>query len=84
MLRVFTDVSAEHDLKFAQLAGAVCFATSLAAVSLFNRAQHARDCIRPFLLGFAGISTCCVGWMTNFVAMPAHEPIVPIASVVNL
>ncbi|WGD52609.1 EAL domain-containing protein [Bradyrhizobium sp. CB1650] len=74
MFRVFTCVTAEHDWRLVMLAGLVCFAASIVAVSIFHRAiaSHART--RLIWIAIAGAAIGYGIWATHFVAMLAYAP----------
>ena len=60
------------------LAGAVCFAASLAAVCLFGRARSTAKHVRAGWIAAAGAAAGCGIWATHFIAMLAYEPGVPV------
>ena len=78
MFRVFTCLATEHDHWLVVLAGAVCFAASLAAVCLFGRALATARHIRAGWIAGAGMAAGCGIWATHFIAMLAYEPGVPV------
>jgi diguanylate cyclase (GGDEF)-like protein/PAS domain S-box-containing protein len=79
MLRVLTCLGGEHDLRLVALAGIICFLASVTAISLFHRAQAARDGTRAAWILTAGMVTGCGIWATHFIAMLAYTPGVPVA-----
>ena len=60
------------------LAGAVCFAASLAAVCLFGRARSTASMSAPAGSRAPGAAAGCGIWATHFIAMLAYEPGVPV------
>ena len=78
MFRVLTCLATEHDHRLVLLAGAVCFAASLAAVCLFGRALSTARYIRAGWIAGAGAAAGCGIWATHFIAMLAYEPGVPV------
>jgi diguanylate cyclase (GGDEF)-like protein len=74
MFRVLNCLETQHDGRLVFLAGCVCFLTSLAAVSLFQRAGVVEGKGRLIWLGIAGTVTGCGVWATHFVAMLAYAP----------
>src|SRR5687768_316475 len=84
MFRVFNCLFTEHDLRLVVIAGAVCFLSSLTAVSLFHRARATAGKTRINWIMGAGAATGCGIWATHFVAMLAYDPGVNIAYNVGL
>lgn len=74
MFRVFTCLTAEHDWRLVMLAGLVCFAASIVAVSIFHRANASRAWTRLIWIAIAGAAIGYGIWATHFVAMLAYEP----------
>ncbi|MGY4283204.1 diguanylate cyclase (GGDEF)-like protein [Bradyrhizobium sp. LM2.7] len=74
MFRVFTCLTAEHDWRLVVLAGLVCFAASIVAISIFHRAIASRAWTRLTWIAIAGASIGYGIWATHFVAMLAYEP----------
>jgi diguanylate cyclase (GGDEF)-like protein len=74
MFRVFSCLTAEHDLRLVGLAGIVCFLASLAAINLFHRAAATRGRSRAIWLATAGAASGCGIWATHFIAMLAYDP----------
>jgi diguanylate cyclase (GGDEF)-like protein len=74
MFRVFTCLTAEHDWRLVMLAGLVCFAASIVAVSIFHRAIASRAWTRLMWIAIAGAAIGYGIWATHFVAMLAYEP----------
>ncbi|MEH2475741.1 diguanylate cyclase (GGDEF)-like protein [Nitrobacteraceae bacterium AZCC 2161] len=74
MLRVWNCLETLHDWRLVLLAAAVCLLTSLAAVSLFQRARVDEDRRRVVWLIIAGVVTGCGVWATHFIAMLAYTP----------
>lgn len=84
MFRVLSCLTVEHDWRLVILAGVVCFLGSLAAISLFRRAEATSGSARVAWLGLAGAATGCGIWATHFIAMLAYEPGVPVAYGIGL
>ena len=78
MFRVFTCLATEHDHRLVLLAGAVCFAASLAAVYLFGRARSTAGHVRAGWIAGAGAAAGGGIWATHFIGMLAYEPGVPV------
>ncbi|WP_426410558.1 EAL domain-containing protein [Bradyrhizobium ganzhouense] len=74
MFRVFTCLTAEHDWRLVLLAGLICFAASIVAVSIFHRAIASRAKRRLIWIAIAGAAIGYGIWATHFVAMLAYEP----------
>jgi len=74
MFRVFSCLTAEHDLRLVGLAGLVCFLASLAAINLFHRAVATRGRARALWLATAGAASGCGIWATHFIAVLAYDP----------
>jgi NO-binding membrane sensor protein with MHYT domain len=74
MYRVFSCLTAEHDLRLVIFAGALCFLASLTAINLFNRARAAHGRSRTIWILTAGVAAGCGIWATHFIAMLAYEP----------
>jgi diguanylate cyclase (GGDEF)-like protein/PAS domain S-box-containing protein len=74
MLKVFTCLTVEHDLRLVVLAGAVCFLASAVAISLFHRAQATIGRERLVWLSLDGAAAGYGIWATHFIAMLAYEP----------
>ncbi|MBB4363347.1 diguanylate cyclase (GGDEF)-like protein [Bradyrhizobium sp. CIR18] len=77
MFRVFSCLAVEHDWRLVVLAGLVCFAASIVAVSIFHRAIATRARRRWIWITIAGAAIGYGIWATHFVAMLAYEPGVP-------
>jgi diguanylate cyclase (GGDEF)-like protein/PAS domain S-box-containing protein len=74
MYQVLTCLSTEHDWRLVVLAGAVCFLSSVVAVSLFDRARAAQGRSRfVWILLDAAVSGCGI-WATHFIAILAYDP----------
>jgi diguanylate cyclase (GGDEF)-like protein len=77
MLRVVSCLTAQHDWQLVLLAAAVCFLTSLAAISLFHRACATAGRGRVLWLVTTGVATGYGIWATHFIAMLAYTPGLP-------
>ncbi|RXH00839.1 EAL domain-containing protein [Bradyrhizobium vignae] len=74
MFRVFSCLTAEHDLRLVVLAGLVCFVASIVAANIFHRAIATRARTRWIWIAIAGAAIGYGIWATHFVAMLAYEP----------
>jgi diguanylate cyclase len=78
MLRVYSCLTDQHDLRLVFLAGLICIAACLISMNLFVRANDAaRGRPLPWLFVAATIFSAGV-WATNFIAELAFEPGFPI------
>jgi len=84
MFRVFNCLTTEHDWRLVLIAAVVCFAASLAAISLFGRARATAGRARAGWIIAAGAATGCGIWATHFIAMLAYDPGVSIAYDIGL
>jgi methyl-accepting chemotaxis protein len=84
MYRVFTCLITEHDWRLVLVAGAICFFTSLVAMSLFHRAQASAGGTRAAWIVTAGVATGSGIWATHFIAMLAYDPGIGIAYNIGL
>jgi diguanylate cyclase (GGDEF)-like protein/PAS domain S-box-containing protein len=77
MLRVFSCINEEHDLRLVVIAGVICLLSAFTALALFSRAladerrRHRWVCATAFVSG-TGI------WATHFIAMLGFRPGFPI------
>ena len=79
MLRVYSCLTEQHDLRLVFLAGLICIAACLISMNLFVHANGAeRDRPLSWLLGAATVFGAGV-WATHFIAELAYEPGVPIS-----
>src|SRR5436305_15050060 len=76
MFRVFSCLTAEHDLRLVGLAGLVCFLASLAAINLLHRAAAMRGRARVLWLATAGAASGCGIWATHFIAVLGYDPVI--------
>ena len=79
MLRVFTCLATEHDLRLVVIAGLVCFLASFTAINLFGRARVLPGRAQMLWIIAAGAATGCGIWATHFIAMLAYDPGISIA-----
>ena len=77
MLRVYTCIVHEHDLRFVAVAGLVCLLAAFTAFSIFERARFSES-RRLAWLALAGFVSGTGIWSTHFVAMLAFQPDLPI------
>ena len=79
MLRVYTCLTEQHDLRLVTLAGLICIAACLISVNLFVRANDVeRDRPLPWLFVAATVFGAGV-WATHFISELAYEPGFPIS-----
>jgi NO-binding membrane sensor protein with MHYT domain len=74
MFRVLNCLASEHDWRLVLLAGAVCFAASLVAISIFHRAVASQARTRLIWIVIAGGAIGYGIWATHFIAMLAYDP----------
>jgi diguanylate cyclase len=74
MMKIYTCIATEHDLRLVVLAALVCALASFAAMGLLNHSRHAPRAMRPVWLVVAAIATGCGIWATHFIAMLAYSP----------
>jgi diguanylate cyclase (GGDEF)-like protein/PAS domain S-box-containing protein len=77
LLRVYTCIVHEHDLRFVAVAGLVCLLAAFTAFSIFERARFSES-RRLAWLALAGFVSGTGIWSTHFVAMLAFQPELPI------
>ena len=77
MLRVYTCVVQEHDLRLVVVAGVICLFSSLIAFSAFDQALRDRP-RRTLWTGLAAVVAGLGIWATHFVAMLAYQPQIPV------
>jgi NO-binding membrane sensor protein with MHYT domain len=77
MLRVYTCIAQQHDLRLVVVAGVICLLSSCIAFAAFDQARS--DGGRKLL--WTGLAAVVAGlgiWSTHFVAMLAYQPDLPI------
>jgi diguanylate cyclase (GGDEF)-like protein/PAS domain S-box-containing protein len=77
MLRVYTCITNEHDLRLVVLAGGICLLAALTSFAIFERARLAEHA-RLAWLALAGFVTGTGVWATHFVAMLGFRPDMPV------
>jgi diguanylate cyclase (GGDEF)-like protein/PAS domain S-box-containing protein len=77
LLRVYTCIVHEHDLRFVVVAGLICGLAAFTAFSIFERARFSEN-RRLAWLALAGFVSGTGIWSTHFVAMLAYQPDLPI------
>jgi diguanylate cyclase len=77
MLRLYTCIVHEHDLRFVLLAGLICLLAAFTSFSIFERARFSES-RRLAWLALAGFVSGTGIWSTHFVAMLAYQPDLPI------
>jgi signal transduction histidine kinase len=76
MLRVYSSLTAEHDIRLVIVAGIICFLACLTALSLFARAREADrvSLVRTAIWVIAAAAVAGSGvWATNFVSMLGYK-----------
>jgi diguanylate cyclase (GGDEF)-like protein/PAS domain S-box-containing protein len=73
MFTVFTCIAYMHDLRLVVLAGCLCFLSSLAALTLLQRARSTVKVARLIWLLMGGAAGGFGIWATHFVAMLAYD-----------
>jgi NO-binding membrane sensor protein with MHYT domain len=77
MLKIYSCITAAHDLKLVVLAAIICVLASLAAINLLHHARRSQGHLRNAWLAVSAISTGFGIWATHFVAMLAFTPGIP-------
>jgi diguanylate cyclase (GGDEF)-like protein/PAS domain S-box-containing protein len=77
MLRVYSCIVGEHDLRFVVVAGLICLLAAFASFSIFEQARL-NGKRRLAWLALAGFVSGTGIWSTHFVAMLAYQPDLPI------
>ena len=77
MLRVYTCIAHDHDLRFVVVAGLICLLAAFTSFSTFERARFSEN-RRLAWLALAGFVSGTGIWSTHFVAMLAYQPDLPI------
>jgi diguanylate cyclase (GGDEF)-like protein/PAS domain S-box-containing protein len=77
VLRVYTCIVHEHDLRFVLVAGLICLLAAFTSFSIFERARFSES-RRLVWLALAGFVAGTGIWSTHFVAMLAFQPDLPI------
>jgi diguanylate cyclase (GGDEF)-like protein len=77
MLRVYSCITQEHDLRLIVVAALICLLAAFTSFSAFEQAR--RDSSRRSLwVPLAGLSAGLGIWATHFVAMLAYQPGLPV------
>jgi diguanylate cyclase len=76
ILKLYTCIAAEHDLRLVFLAVLLCGLASVTAVTLLHHLRKSSGYLRNAWLGVAAITTGFGIWATHFVAMLAFSPTV--------
>lgn len=77
MLKVYTCIATEHDLRLVALAAFVCALACFAAVNLLHHVRRSEFAMQRFWLAVAAVATGFGIWATHFIAMLAFQPAVP-------
>src|SRR5262245_59059973 len=82
MFRVFNCLTEQHDWRLVVAAALICLCSSLVTVQLVRRARATIGRGRAIWIGTAGCAAGFGIWSTQFVAMLAYRPGVPVASAI--
>lgn len=74
MLKVYTCLAAEHDLRLLAVAAAICLFVSIVGVGLFNRARATQGRTQLVWLAFVSLSSGFGVWATHYIALLAYAP----------
>ena len=77
MLRVYTCIVQEHDLRLVVLAAIVCALASFTAINLVHHVRRSTGQMRQIWLGVAATASGFGIWATHFIAMLAFSPGIP-------
>jgi diguanylate cyclase (GGDEF)-like protein/PAS domain S-box-containing protein len=77
MLRVYTCLTEQHDLRLILVAGIICLFAAFTAFTLFEQARSARRFRIPWIAAVSFVSGIGI-WSTHFIAMLAFEPHLPV------
>ena len=77
MLRVYTCIVQEHDLRLVVLAAVVCALASFTAINLVHHVRRSTGQMRQIWLGVAATASGFGIWATHFIAMLAFAPSIP-------
>ena len=77
MLRVYTCIVQEHDLRLVVLAAVVCLLASFTAINLLHHVRRSAGQMRKIWLGVAATASGFGIWATHFIAMLAFAPGIP-------
>ncbi|RWX58475.1 MHYT domain-containing protein, partial [Mesorhizobium sp. M2A.F.Ca.ET.039.01.1.1] len=76
MLKVYTCIATQHDLRLVALAAFICALASFTAVNLLHHVGRSESEMRRVWLAVAAIATGFGIWATHFIAMLAFQPAV--------
>jgi diguanylate cyclase (GGDEF)-like protein/PAS domain S-box-containing protein len=77
MLKVYSCITQQHDLRLVIVAGLICFLASYTAYSLIERSLEAGNTARRWWLTGGAFTTGSGIWATHFIAMLAFQPNMP-------
>jgi diguanylate cyclase len=77
MLKVYTCIVEEHDLRLVVLAALICTLASFTAIGLLHHVRHSTGRMKKIWLGVVATSSGFGIWATHFVAMLAFSPGIP-------
>jgi diguanylate cyclase (GGDEF)-like protein/PAS domain S-box-containing protein len=77
MLKVYTCIVQEHDLRLVVLAALVCTLASFTAIGLLHHVRHSIGRMQRIWLGVVATSSGFGIWATHFIAMLAFSPGIP-------
>ena len=77
MLKVYTCIVEQHDLRLVVLAAIVCALASFTAINLLHHVRRSTGQMRQIWLGVAATASGFGIWATHFIAMLAFAPGIP-------
>jgi hypothetical protein len=77
MLKVYSCIATQHDLRLVLLAAFVCLLASFTAINLLHHAGNSVKSTRRMWLAVAAVATGFGIWATHFIAMLAFQPAIP-------
>ena len=77
MLKVYTCIVEQHDLRLVVLAAIVCALASFTAINLVHHVRRSTGQMRKIWLGVAATASGFGIWATHFIAMLAFSPGIP-------
>jgi diguanylate cyclase (GGDEF)-like protein/PAS domain S-box-containing protein len=83
MLRVYSCITQEHDVRLVVVAGLICFLAALTAFLVLQQAESRQE-RRPLWIGLAAFVSGTGIWSTHFIAMLAYRPNLPVGYDVSL
>ena len=77
MLRIYSWIATQHDLRLIVLAALICALASFTAIDLLHHLRRSGPATRRIWLAVAAIATGFGIWATHFIAMMAFQPGLP-------